>query len=81
MERETKAGSRSRTRTCDPVINSHLLYRLSYPGMALNTVRSIRIAHIRSRADSAGLALPSKHMTPAQRELRGRHVENLVATP
>ena len=26
------AGSRSRTRTCDPVINSHLLYRLSYPG-------------------------------------------------
>jgi hypothetical protein len=47
-------GSRSRTRTCDPVINSHLLYRLSYPGMALNTVRSIRIGHIRSRADLAG---------------------------
>src|SRR5690554_4542131 len=26
-------GSRSRTRTCDPMINSHLLYRLSYPGI------------------------------------------------
>ena len=25
-------SSRSRTRTCDPVINSHLLYQLSYPG-------------------------------------------------
>lgn len=26
-------GSRSRTRTCDMVVNSHPLYRLSYPGM------------------------------------------------
>jgi hypothetical protein len=26
-------GSRSRTRTCDRVVNSHQLYRLSYPGM------------------------------------------------
>ena len=25
-------GSRSRTRTCDPAVNSRLLYRLSYPG-------------------------------------------------
>ncbi len=28
-------GSSSRARTCDPVINSHLLYQLSYRGMAL----------------------------------------------
>ncbi len=26
-------GSRDRTRTCDPVINSHLLYQLSYAGI------------------------------------------------
>jgi hypothetical protein len=26
-------GSRSRTRTCGMVVNSHPLYRLSYPGM------------------------------------------------
>jgi hypothetical protein len=26
-------GSRSRTRTCDMVVNSHPLYRLSYPGI------------------------------------------------
>jgi hypothetical protein len=25
-------SSRGRTRTCDPVINSHLLYQLSYSG-------------------------------------------------
>ena len=25
-------GSGSRTRTCDPMINSHLLYQLSYAG-------------------------------------------------
>ncbi len=25
-------GSLSRTRTCDPMINSHLLYQLSYQG-------------------------------------------------
>ncbi len=28
-------GSRRRARTADPVINSHLLYRLSYPGLEL----------------------------------------------
>ncbi len=28
-----RTGSRSRTRTCDMVVNSHPLYRLSYPGM------------------------------------------------
>jgi hypothetical protein len=28
------AGSRSRTRTYDPAVNSRLLYRLSYPGSA-----------------------------------------------
>ena len=27
-----KNGSGSRTRTCDRVVNSHLLYRLSYAG-------------------------------------------------
>jgi predicted metal-binding protein len=27
------ASSRERTRTSDPVINSHLLYQLSYAGM------------------------------------------------
>ncbi len=26
-------GSPSRTRTCDPMINSHLLYQLSYRGI------------------------------------------------
>jgi hypothetical protein len=26
-------GSASRTRTCDPVVNSHLLYQLSYRGI------------------------------------------------
>ena len=25
-------GSADRTRTCDPVVNSHLLYQLSYRG-------------------------------------------------
>ncbi len=27
-------GSLSRTRTCDPMINSHLLYQLSYRGIS-----------------------------------------------
>ncbi len=27
------SGSRSRTRTCGMVVNSHPLYQLSYPGM------------------------------------------------
>ncbi len=27
-----KIGSAGRTRTCDPVVNSHLLYQLSYRG-------------------------------------------------
>ncbi len=34
-------GSPNRTRTCDPMINSHLLYQLSYRGTALSTRRSI----------------------------------------
>jgi hypothetical protein len=28
-----KIGSRSRTRTCGMVVNSHPLYQLSYPGI------------------------------------------------
>ena len=31
-------GSPSRTRTSDPVVNSHLLYRLSYHGKVINLV-------------------------------------------
>ena len=30
-----KNGSGSRTRTCDRVVNSHLLYRLSYAGASM----------------------------------------------
>ena len=30
-----KNGSGSRTRTCDRVVNSHLLYRLSYAGATM----------------------------------------------
>ncbi len=29
-------SSRGRTRTCDPVVNSHLLYQLSYAGISLS---------------------------------------------
>jgi hypothetical protein len=32
-----RGSSRDRTRTCDPVINSHLLYQLSYAGMDRET--------------------------------------------
>jgi len=32
-----KSGSRSWTRTNDPLINSQLLYQLSYPGTAVAT--------------------------------------------
>ena len=32
VESKTEAGSPSRTRTSDPMINSHLLYQLSYWG-------------------------------------------------
>src|SRR5262245_49723517 len=35
------SGSSSRTRTCDPVINSHLLYQLSYRG-SLPTAQGCR---------------------------------------
>ena len=31
---ERRYGSGGRTRTADPVVNSHLLYRLSYSGIA-----------------------------------------------
>ena len=34
LARQSHASSRGRTRTCDPVINSHLLYQLSYAGIA-----------------------------------------------
>ena len=33
MQDMFKLGSRGRARTADPMINSHLLYRLSYPGI------------------------------------------------
>ena len=35
-------GSDGRTRTCDPVINSHLLYRLSYIGIPIPRVEAER---------------------------------------
>lgn len=34
-ENYSKNGSPGRTRTADPVINSHLLYRLSYRGIRM----------------------------------------------
>ncbi len=34
-------SSASRTRTCDPVINSHLLYQLSYRGILLFRILSL----------------------------------------
>ena len=42
VESKTEAGSPSRTRTSDPMINSHLLYQLSYWGtqIALNTSKT-----------------------------------------
>ena len=33
--RAGKEGSAGRTRTCDPVVNSHLLYQLSYRGLGV----------------------------------------------
>jgi hypothetical protein len=34
-------GSPGRTRTCGPVVNSHLLYQLSYRGTLVNTANKI----------------------------------------
>ena len=36
----TYPSSRERTRTSDPVINSHLLYQLSYAGSSLSSLQS-----------------------------------------
>ena len=44
-QKPCRAGSRSRTRTYDPAVNSRLLYRLSYPGSA----RCAPIANRRAR--------------------------------
>ena len=38
-------GSGSRTRTCDPMINSHLLYQLSYAGSGAARL-SMRVAGV-----------------------------------
>lgn len=63
------SGSPRRTRTADPVINSHLLYRLSYRGMR----------EARDFADSAGsrqaflrhIASPAAFVGPISRRRRG----------
>ena len=35
------SGSATRTRTWDPMINSHLLYQLSYRGITPNTLTAV----------------------------------------
>jgi hypothetical protein len=37
-------SSRDRTRTCDPLINSQLLYQLSYSGKTPPTARRVKVA-------------------------------------
>ncbi len=39
-------GDPSRTRTCDPVVKSHLLYRLSYRTTLAANTAELKILHI-----------------------------------